>query len=88
MEAAMESMTEEEKAEAKKKKEADAKSDKPFFDMLVFHKEFEVREMAGEILTKTTNYLLSMLEDHRTHLSVEVAENVENSLDRIIDTIV
>jgi len=40
-----------------KKVEDKKNQDKPFFDMLIFNKEQEVRELTERILTRATKYL-------------------------------
>jgi len=43
-------------------KVADNVCDQPFFEMLIFHKEQNTREMCEKILTKVTDSLFEMLE--------------------------
>ena len=68
------------------KKTEDSKNpDKPFFDMLVFNKQQEVRELAEQILSKATHYLYERLEDPNTYETEESLKAVRDPLNAIID---
>jgi leucyl-tRNA synthetase len=70
-----------------KKTEDKKNQDKPFFEMLVFNKHQEVREMTEQILTKATKYLYNRLEELATYESAESLAAVREPLNTIIDTV-
>ena len=57
-----------------KKVEDKKNQDKPFFDMLIFNKQQEVRELTEMILTRVTKYLYDRIADEQANEeSIETA---------------
>lgn len=70
-------------------KASDSVCDKPFFEMLIFHKEQATREMCEQILTKVVATLFQNLEYHNiTKLSELQIASYQEDLKEIVDAAV